>query len=90
MAWLRYHYHCEQCDGTWLTEAEVDAKIEAKIEAKIDAVTDCRFCGAQDIFSYRSDGGRIGRANLAVLEGSKTAKTPAKTPTGAGKLKRSA
>jgi hypothetical protein len=82
MAWLRYHYHCEQCDGTWLTEAEVEAEIEA--------VTDCRFCGAADIFSYRSDAGRISRATLAVVEGSKTAKTPAKTPTRAAKLKRSA
>jgi RNase P subunit RPR2 len=86
MASLRYHYHCEQCEATWLTEAEVDAKIEAKIEA----VMDCRFCGAQDIFSYRSDGGRIGRANLrtklAVVEGAGKSKTPAR----AGKLKRSA
>jgi hypothetical protein len=80
MAWLRYHYHCEQCDGTWLAE----------VETEIEAVADCRFCGAQDIFSYRSDAGRISRATLAVVEGSKTAKTPAKTPTGAGKLKRSA
>jgi hypothetical protein len=82
MASLRYHYHCEQCEATWLTEAEVDTKIEA--------VTDCRFCGAQDIFSYRSDGGRIGRANLrtklAVVEGAAKSKTPAR----AGKLKRSA
>jgi hypothetical protein len=84
MAWLRYHYHCEQCDGTWLVEAVVDAEI--------DAVTGCKFCGAQDIFSYRSDTGRIGRASLAVVAGSKTGKGPkeSKTPARAGKLKRSA
>jgi hypothetical protein len=82
MPWLRYHYHCEQCEATWLAEAEVDTGM--------DAVTDCKFCGTSDIFSYRSDAGRIGRAALAVVAGSKTAKAPAKTPTGAGKLKRSA
>ena len=80
MAWLRYHYHCEQCDGTWLEEAEVD------VVAQVEAVADCQFCGARDVFSYRSDAGRIGRATLAVVAGSKTAKTPAR----AGKLKRSA
>jgi hypothetical protein len=82
MAWLRYHYHCEQCEATWLTEAQV--------EAGMDVVADCTFCGGTDIFAYRSDAGRISRATLAVVAGSKTAKAPAKTPTGAGKLKRSA
>ena len=78
MARLRYHYHCEQCAATWLAEVEV--------KAGMDAVADCTFCGATDVFAYRSDAGRISRATLAVVEGSKTAKTPAR----AGKLKRSA
>jgi hypothetical protein len=54
--------------------------------AQVEAVADCRFCGARDVFSYRSDAGRISRASLAVVAGSKAAKTPAR----AGKLKRSA
>lgn len=82
MAWLRYHYHCEQCAATWFAETEVDAEL--------DAVADCQFCGAGDIFSYRSDAGRIGRAKLrarlAVVEGAGKPGTPAR----AGKLKRSA
>ena len=81
MAWLRYHYHCEQCAATWLTEAQADAGM--------DVVANCTFCGAADIFSYRSDAGRISRATLAVVEGSKTPKEP-KSPARAGKLKRSA
>jgi len=81
MPWLRYHYHCEQCEATWLTEAELDAEIEV--------VADCKFCGTQDIFSYRDDAGRISRATLAVVAGSKTAKE-SKSPPRAGKLKRSA
>ncbi len=84
MPWLRFHYHCEQCDGTWLDEVEVETA------ARIEAVADCRFCGAGDVFSYRSDAGRLGRAKLrtklAVVEGARQAKTPAR----AGKLKRSA
>jgi hypothetical protein len=78
MAWLRYHYHCEQCEATWLAEVHVDTGL--------DAVTDCKFCGTRDVFSYRSDAGRISRATLAVVAGSKAAKAPAR----AGKLKRSA
>jgi copper oxidase (laccase) domain-containing protein len=81
MAWLRYHYHCEQCAATWLAEAEV--------KAGMDVVADCTFCGASDVFAYRSDAGRIGRATLAVVAGTKESKT-AKTPPRAGKLKRSA
>jgi hypothetical protein len=81
MAWLRYHYHCEQCEATWLTEAQMDAGM--------DAVAHCTFCGAADIFSYRSDAGRISRATLAVVAGSKGPK-PAKSHPRAGKLKRSA
>jgi hypothetical protein len=81
MAWLRYHYHCEQCEATWLTEAQV--------EAAMDVVADCTFCGGTDIFAYRSDAGRISRATLAVVAGSKGPK-PAKAPARAGKLKRSA
>lgn len=80
MAWMRYHYHCEQCEGSWLVEAEVE------VVAQVEAVADCKFCGTRDVFSYRSDAGRISRATLAVVAGSKAAKTPAR----AGKLKRSA
>ena len=44
MPWLRHHFYCEGCDGTWLVEAEV-------------AITaDCPFCSARDLFPYRSDG----------------------------------
>jgi predicted nucleic acid-binding Zn-ribbon protein len=43
MPWLRYHYHCEACDGSWL--AEGDIVVEA----------DCPFCGTRDIFAYKSD-----------------------------------
>jgi len=82
MAWLRYHYYCEQCEATWLIEAEA--------EPALDAVADCKFCGARDVFAYRSDSGRIGRATLAVVEGARKAKLGAKTPARAGKLKRSA
>jgi hypothetical protein len=81
MAWMRYHYHCEQCDGSWLVEAEVE------IVAQVEAVADCKFCGTRDVFSYRSDAGRISRATLAVVAGTKKA---AKTPLRAGRLKRSA
>ena len=84
MAWMRYHYHCEQCEGSWLVEAEVD------VVAQVEAVADCQFCCWGDVFSYRSDAGRVGRAKLrtklAVVEGTKAAKTPARP----GKLKRSA
>jgi hypothetical protein len=73
MALLRHHYYCEACDGTWFAEAE------AAIEA------DCKFCGARDVFPYRSDKGR--RPRLAVIAGNRK---PAKTPARAGKLKRSA
>ena len=41
--WLRYHYHCEACAGSWL--AEGDVMVEA----------DCPFCGTRDIFAYKSD-----------------------------------
>ena len=85
MAWMRYHYHCEQCEGSWLVEAEVD------VVAQVEAVADCKFCGTRDVFSYRSDTGRVSRAKLvttlAVVEGSQK---PAKTAARAGKLKRSA
>ena len=43
MPWLRYHYHCEACDGSWL--AEGDVVVEA----------DCPFCGTRDVFAYKSD-----------------------------------
>jgi hypothetical protein len=43
MPWLRYHYHCEACDGSWLTEGDV------AIEA------DCPFCRTRDVFAYKSD-----------------------------------
>jgi hypothetical protein len=43
MPWLRHHFYCEGCDGTWLVEAE----------ATITA--DCPFCSARDLFPYRSD-----------------------------------
>lgn len=86
MPWIRHHYHCEQCEATWLTEAELDTEI--------DVVAACTFCGTQDIFSYRSDAGRIGRANLrstlAVVQGAGDVTSKAKTPARAGKLKRSA
>jgi hypothetical protein len=70
----RLHYYCDSCDGTWLAEAEV------MVEA------DCLFCGVRDVFPYKSDNGRAGRAKLAVFEGAKATKPPAR----AGKLKRSA
>ena len=73
MARLRHHYYCETCDGTWLAEAE------AAIEA------DCKFCGARDVFPYRSDKGA--RPRLAVVASGKSA---GKAPARAGKLKRSA
>ncbi|HZT26300.1 MAG TPA: hypothetical protein VFA57_11405 [Pseudolabrys sp.] len=75
MAWRRYHYHCEACRGSWLAEADVET------------VDDCRFCGARDIFPYKSDGGRVSRAKLAVVEGARKAGLKAAR---AGKLKRSA
>ena len=75
MPWLRYHYHCEACDGTWLVEAEAEMH------------ADCKFCGTRDIFPYRSDRGRIGRAQLSAIAGHKNARKPASR---AGKLKRSA
>ena len=71
MALLRHHYYCEACDGTWFAEAEV------AIEA------DCKFCGARDVFPYRSDKGR--RPRLAVVVTDKP-----KARARAGKLKRSA
>ena len=43
MAWFRHHFHCEACAGSWLVEAE------ETIEA------DCPFCGAHDVFAYKSD-----------------------------------
>jgi len=44
MPWLRHHFYCEGCDGTWLVEADV-------------AISgDCPFCSARDLFPYRSDG----------------------------------
>jgi len=82
MAWFRYHYHCEACDGSWLAEGEAEL------------VADCKFCAARDVFPYKRDSGRIGRANLrtplAVVDGAKNTKTKAKAPARAGKLKRSA
>ena len=81
MPWIRHHYHCEQCAASWLTEAQMDAGM--------DVVANCTFCGTTDIFAYRSDAGRISRATLAVVAGSKGPKT-AKQPARAGKLKRSA
>jgi len=71
MARLRHHYYCEACDGTWFAEAE------AAIEAE------CKFCGARDVFPYRSDKGA--RPRLAVVATGKP-----KAPARAGKLKRSA
>jgi len=88
MAWMRYHYHCEQCEGSWLVEAEVD--VVAQVEAQVEAVADCKFCGTRDVFSYRSDAGRISRATLAVVAGTKKAAKENKAPLRAGKLKRSA
>jgi hypothetical protein len=43
MAWLRNHYYCEACDGTWLAAAEL------VVEA------DCPFCAARDVFPYKND-----------------------------------
>ena len=76
MPWLRHHYYCETCDGTWFAEAEV------AIEAE------CKFCGARDVFPYRSDAGRVGRVRPAG--GATTGKSVRKAPARAGKHKRSA
>ena len=43
MPWFRHHYHCEGCDGTWMAQAAV------MVEG------DCPFCGARDVFAYRSE-----------------------------------
>ena len=43
MPWFRHHYYCEGCDGTWMAEAAVVVE------------GDCPFCGARDIFAYRSE-----------------------------------
>ncbi len=78
MAWFRYHYYCEACDGTWLAEGEMEIG------------ADCKFCEARDVFPYKRDSGRVSGANLrtklAVVEGAQMPKTPAHS----GKLKRSA
>jgi len=55
MPWLRHHYYCEACDGTWLVEAEIAAE------------ADCRFCGAHDVFPYRSDDPDRVRADAAGM-----------------------
>ena len=74
MPWLRHHYYCEACDGTWAAEGEL------AVEA------DCGFCGARDVFPYKSDAGP--RARLAVV--ATTGKSAGKAPARAGKHKRSA
>jgi hypothetical protein len=43
MAWFRHHFHCEACAGSWLAEAEETIE------------SDCPFCGAHDVFAYKSD-----------------------------------
>jgi hypothetical protein len=43
MPWFRHHYYCEGCDGTWMAQAAV------MVEG------DCPFCGARDVFAYRSE-----------------------------------
>jgi len=43
MSWFRHHYHCAGCQGSWLAEA--DLVVEA----------DCPYCGAHDVFAYKSD-----------------------------------
>jgi hypothetical protein len=62
MAWLRHHFYCEGCNGSWLLEDDV-------------AITaDCPFCSARDTFPYRSDERPAATAlKLVVLE-SPTAK----------------
>ena len=43
MPWMRHHYYCEACDGTWLVEAELAVE------------GDCPFCRTRDVLPYRSD-----------------------------------
>jgi hypothetical protein len=64
--WLRYHYHCEACDGSWL--AEGDVVVEA----------DCPFCKTRDVFAYKSDDrvyAERGRAEDAAAVAKKLAAT---------------
>lgn len=49
----RHHFHCEACEGTWFTEAEVTI------------TADCPFCHARDVFAYRSDDGPADAATIA-------------------------
>lgn len=43
MAWFRHHFCCETCDGHWLVHGAGPRE------------DDCPFCGARDLFPYRSD-----------------------------------
>jgi predicted nucleic acid-binding Zn-ribbon protein len=67
MPWLRYHYHCEACDGSWL--AEGDVALEA----------DCPFCGTRDIFAYKSDERVHSERGIAERGETEDAATVAKT-----------
>jgi hypothetical protein len=66
MPWFRHHYFCDGCNGDWLAEAEVVV------------VADCRFCGARDVFPYKSDDRSLviepERGRFVVLEASRSAR----------------
>jgi hypothetical protein len=65
MPWFRHHYYCEGCDGTWMAEAAVTVE------------GDCPFCGARDVFAYRSEDWTLlveqSGGKFAVLESSSSA-----------------
>jgi len=65
MPWLRYHYHCEACDGSWLAEGDVVVE------------TDCPFCQTRDVFAYKSDD-RVHAEVFAERGGADDAATVAK------------
>jgi len=65
MSWFRHHFHCEACQGAWRAEAEEIVQ------------SDCPFCGARDVFAYKSDDRSIiiedHRQLFVVLEAMKSA-----------------
>ena len=66
MPWLRYHYHCEACDGSWL--AEGDIIVEA----------DCPFCKTRDVFAYKSDDRVHNERGIAERDGAEDTAAVAK------------
>jgi hypothetical protein len=84
MPWLRHHYYCDACDGTWLADA--DLAIEA----------DCPFCQARDVFPYKSDNHVAGldapsmARRLAAVLRQTVRPAPARAPAAPAKARRMA